>query len=199
MAELTALQGRRDVEFERVEILGTLARAFSGSGCHEDAIRSGDRAFDSAPFSEGPRSSGDAAFWRVRAGRFDEALETLDRTEDLVERVAADFDVDLTRRFRALTRARALLGLGRIREACQFRDAILQGPSNHVLTLGEAEIAVAVGETLDDRLGGVPLVHPVFSRIRARIEYASPSGDHSQAADWARGFSIAELHEKVPY
>jgi tetratricopeptide (TPR) repeat protein len=198
-AALAAMPDRPAPDLERVQILGTLARACSASGRHDDAIRFGELAYRFAPFSERPRNAGDAALWWLRAGQFDAALEALDETEALLEDVAADFDVELTRGFRALTRTRALLGLGRVDEAREARAGILRQSPNIVLTLGEAEVAVALGEALGGRLEGVKLDHPVLSRLRARIEYARPDGDRARAAEWARGFSVTELDEKVPY
>lgn len=196
---LTALPPRSIPDLERVYLLGTLARGFSAIGDHDRAIELGDLAVAFAPFAERPRNTGDAALWRLRAGLASDALETLDVGEAELEAVALEYDVALTRGFRALTRTRALIALGRMDEALDARAELLRAPANLVLTLGAAETGLALDIPLDPSLEALDLTHPVVSRLRARIEYARPDGDLAAAQRWARGFTPEELHLRVPY
>lgn len=196
---LTALPLRSSPDLERVYLLGTLARGFSAIGDHDRAIELGDLAVAFAPFAERPRNTGDAALWRLRAGLASEALETLDAGEADLEAVAQEYDVALTRGFRALTRTRALIALGRLDEARDARFEVLRAPPNSVLVLGAAETGLAFDIPIDASLEALDLTHPVVSRLRARIEFARPDGDLAAAQRWARGFTPEELHLRVPY
>ena len=196
-----ALPARAAPDFDRVQVLGTLARALSACGQHGRAIAVGDRAAALAPWSERPRNQTDAALWRLRAGRPADALALLDATESLLEDVAADFDVEMTRGFRALVRTRALLALGRTGEAEKAREGILRpGRGNHALTLGHAETGVALGKPLGQQLDGLDFERPgALARLRARIEYARADGDLVAAERWAGGFTPEMLAVRVPY
>jgi tetratricopeptide (TPR) repeat protein len=196
---LHVLPARLPPDLERVQVLGTLARALSACGEHDRAIAFGDAALAFAPPSERPRNNGDAAFWRLRAGRAAEALEVLDAGEAEREEVETAYDIAVTVGFRALCRTRVLIALGRLDEARQARNEILRGPKHLVLTLGAAETGVALGVPVGVALDGLDLSPPVLSRWRARIEYAQPKCDLAAATEWARGFSRSELELKVPY